>query len=359
MKAPSIGILGAGLYLPANIRTNAYWSDHVTRGWKERAARRMGRMRDVLAEDKSELGKMVHDSMVSLADDPFQGARERRVIADDMKASDMETLAARDAIARANIPLSEIDAVLSHQICPDFINVPSAAVVHGNLGLKERAQCVMIDAACNSFINQLVMAQGLILAGRARYVLCTQSSALTRFPESGEVIDSWNGDAGSAVIVGQVKDGNGILGTSFHTNGKMWGTLVCGIPGDRWQNGRCSIYSEDPKANLDWVINLPRRAGDTVREALADAKLTEQDVAFYASHQGFKWLHPVTQHAAGLTHAKSVDHFHITAAISSVNLPFQLAVGEKEGLLREGDVVACFQGGTGMTWASMALRWGA
>ncbi len=354
----SIGILGVGLYLPPTVRKNEYWPDHVVARWKDRAARRFQRMRDELEKDRSEVGRMTLEAVAALIDDPFQGARERRVIADDMKASDMETIAAREAIARSGVPLEEIDVVLSHQICPDYINVPSAAVVHGNLGLKERTQAVMVDAACNSFMNQLVLAQGLIATGRARYALLTQSSALTRFPESGEVIDSWNGDAGSAVIVGPVSEGRGLLGYSHQTNGKMWGTLVCGVPGGRWQDARCEIYSEDPRSNLEWVVTLPHRAKEAVDRALSDSGLGAADVNFYASHQGFKWLHPVTMAAAGLSHAKGVDHFHITAAISSVNLPFQLAMGEREGLLRPGDVVACFQGGTGMTWSGMALRWG-
>lgn len=358
MKQQSVGILGVAAYLPPNVRTNEYWSERVTRGWKEKALRRFDRMRAALEQDGSEIARDTLRAVVALIEDPFQGAVERRVIADDMKASDMETIAAREVIARLNIGLGEIDAVLSHQICPDYINVPSAAVVHGNLGLRERCQTVMVDAACNSFMHQLVIAEGLIAAGRARHVLLTQSSALTRFPESGEVIDCWNGDAASAVIVGPVSEGRGLLSYTPHTNGKMWGTLVCGVPGRRWQDDRSVIYSEDPKSNLDWVVNFAHRAREAVEEALTEAKLSRKDVDFYASHQGFRWLHAVTQRAAGLEHAASIDHFQYTAAISSANLPFQFAMAEKEGRLRPGDIVAGFQGGTGMTWSGLTLRWG-
>jgi 3-oxoacyl-[acyl-carrier-protein] synthase-3 len=358
MKQQSIGILGVAAYLPPQIRTNDYWSDSVTRGWKEKALRRFDRMRAALEQDGSEIARDTLRAVEEVINDPFQGSVERRVIADDMKASDMETIAARDVISRVGIRLDEIDAVLSHQICPDYINVPSAAVVHGNLGLRERCQTVMVDAACNSFMHQLMVAEGLIAAGRARYVLLTQSSALTRFPESGEVIDCWNGDAASAVIVGPVSEGRGILSYTPHTNGKMWGTLVCGVPGRRWQDDRSIIYSEDPKSNLEWVLNFAHYARGAVHEALDEAKLTTKDVSFYASHQGFSWLHGVTQRAVGLEHAASIDHFKYTAAISSANVPFQLAMAEKEGLLRPGDIVAAFQGGTGMTWSGLTLRWG-
>ena len=172
-----------------------------------------------------------------------------------MTASDIETLAAREAIARAGIPKEEIGFVVSHQICPDFINVPSAAIfVHGNLGLGERCTTLATNTACNSFLMQLTT-QGMIASGRARYALLTQSSTLTRFPESGELIDAWGGDAASAVVVGPVSEGRGVLSTAHHTNGKLWGALVR-RPRTPLAGRPFVIYSEDRAANLDMVVRI-------------------------------------------------------------------------------------------------------
>jgi 3-oxoacyl-[acyl-carrier-protein] synthase-3 len=354
----TIGILGVGTHLPPEIRPNSWWSDHVVQSWRDKSARRMEKLESALVDEKTEGARRTLAALAALATDPFQGARERRVIADDVTAADMETLAAREAIARAGIDKSEIDLVLSHQICPDYINVPSAAVVHGNLGLSEHCTTMGTDAACNSFMLQLTLARGMIASGQARYALLTQSSTLTRFPDSGEMIDAWGGDGASAVIVGPVREGRGILSFSHHTNGTLWGALVCGVPGRRWQDDRCVIYSEDRAANLDMVVRIADRAKQVVGESLAKAGLTAKDVDFFAGHQGFKWLLPVTQACAGLEHARTLEHFHYTGTISSANLPFQLAVAEKEGTLKPGDIVTCFQGGTGMTWSGMTLRWG-
>ena len=354
----SIGIIGVGTYLPPHIRTNEWWSDAVVASWTDKSARRVGKLREALEAEKTEGARLTLAALAALAADPFQGSRERRVIADDMTASDMETSAAREAIARAGIDPQEIGLVLSHQICPDYINVPSAAVVHGNLGLNERCTTLGTDAACNSFMQQLWLARAMIASGQAKYALLTQSSTLTRFPDSGEMIDAWGGDAASAVIVGAVEEGRGVLSYAPHTNGKLWGALVAGVPGGRWQDDRCTIYSIDREANLDMVVRIADRARMVVGEAIASAGLTGKDVSFFAGHQGFKWLLPVTQEITGLGHARTVDHFHYTGTVSSVNLPFQLAVAEKENLLRPGDVIACFQGGTGMTWSGMTMRWG-
>lgn len=354
----SIGILGVGTYLPPEVRTNDWWPEHVVQRWQERAGRRVDRMRADLQNAPSEAARKTMEAIIELAADPFAGTRERRVMGKDMKASDMETLAAQEAIARSGVPKEEIDLVLSYTMIPDYINVPTACVVHNNLGLKEQCTTLAVDAVCNSFLMQLTIAQGLIASGAARYAVLTQASAMTRLPASGEVIDAAGGDAASAVIVGPVSEGRGILSCSHHTDGALWGALVCGIPEGHWYDGKCVAYSEDNRANANMIIRLAERASQVVGESLTKAGLSREQVSFYASHQALRWLRRVGQECSGLTHAKYVDHFDYTGTVSAVNLPLQLAVGEKEGLLRPGDVVACFQGGTGMTWSGMALRWG-
>ncbi|MBX3209181.1 MAG: hypothetical protein KF764_29375 [Labilithrix sp.] len=354
----SIGILGVGTYLPPHVRTNDWWSDQTTRRWKERSLKAVERARAELESAPTEAARKAAEAILRLAEDPFQGSRERRVMADDMKASDMETLAAKEAIARSGVSKDDIGLVLSYTMIPDFINVPSACVVHGNLGLNERCITMGVDAVCNSFLMQLTLAQSLIRSGAARYALLTQSSAITRLPPSGEVIDAACGDAGSAVVVGPVTNGHGILSYSHHTDGTKWGALVCGVPGGHWSDGKAIAYAEDNKASANMFVRLAQRAGQVVGEALESAGVTTDQVRFFASHQGLKWLRPLAQECAGLMHARYVDHFPYTGTVSAVNLPFQLAVAEKEGLVAQGDLVACFQGGTGMTWSGMALRWG-
>ena len=354
----SIGILGVGTYLPSEVRPNSWWPDHVVKAWTDKASRRLDRIRAEFAKETSAGAKMTMEAIAKLANDPFQGARERRVMPKGMKATDMETEAAKEAIARAGIAKSDIDLVLGYTITPDYINVPSGCVIHGNLDLNERCTTLGIDAVCNSFMMQLTMAKAMIASGQARYALLTQGSALAQLPASGELTDAWVGDAASAVVVGPVSEGRGILSHSHHTNGKLWGALVCGVPGRRWYDDKCIAYSEDHSANLDMIVRITDRAKQVVTEALADAGHKPEDVDFYASHQAFEWLRSVTQANTGMVNARHVDHFHWTGTVSTVNLPLQMALGEKEGLLRPGDLVACFQGGTGMTWSGMALRWG-
>jgi 3-oxoacyl-[acyl-carrier-protein] synthase-3 len=355
---PSIGILGVGAHLPAQVRTNDYWAPEVVQKWHERLARRVERVDALFAQTPGEGAVLAKDAMAELASDPFQGGRERRALSPGELAADIETEAARQAIANAGIDPAEIGLVLGFTLCPDYINVPGACIVHHRLGLSPKCISMNVDAVCNSFMMQVTIAQDMLAAGRAKYALLVQGSGITRLPTSNEPHDSWLGDGATAVVLGPVADGKGILSFATRTDGSLHGALVCGVPGGRWCDGKPITYSEDHTANFNMFARIVDRAKEVVDEAIALAGVRHEDVGFYACHQAMLWLREVSQKFIGLPNARSVDTFPWAGTISAANLPLVLSIGQKEGLLRDGDLVALFQGGTGMTWSGMMVRWG-
>jgi 3-oxoacyl-[acyl-carrier-protein] synthase III len=354
-----IGILGIGVFLPEKVRTNEHWPASVVDGWRERLKRRMVRMEEQFAQQPGDAAPRVLAALRELAGDPFQAGLERREMAPDMLASDMETAAARRAIAAANIDPREVGIVLSHTLCPDYINVPAACVVHANLGLRPDCLSMAVDAVCNSFLMQVVLARDLLASGRAKYALLTQASAITRLNPSNEPHDSWLGDAATAVILGPVPEGRGLRSFATRTDGTLHKALMVGIPGGRWFDGKAYTYSDDHAANFSMMARIGERAREVADEALATAQVRPDEVDFYACHQAFKWLRPVTQDLLGFTRARSVDTFPWAGTVSSCNLPLVMSIAQNEGLLRDGDNVFLFQGGTGMTWSGMTMRWSA
>jgi 3-oxoacyl-[acyl-carrier-protein] synthase-3 len=354
----SIGILGVGTYLPDQVRRNDYWDAETIAAWRERAARRLERIREQFGTNLTEGTRLVKEALEAIALDPFQGGIERRVMDAGMSASQMEASAARVAIARAGIDPQDIGIVLSNSLCVDYVNSPTACAVHAQLGLRPNCIAMNVDAVCNSFIMQLMVARGLLADGRERYALLTQSSAITRITPSGDQHDAWMGDGAGAVVVGAVPDGKGILGYAHRVDGTLNRALILGVPGKRWfDDGAVIAHSEDHAANFNMVEKIADRARDVLLEALAQAKLEPENVDFYACHQAFLWLRRLTQQHAGLKNARWVDTFERMGTISSANLPLVLSLAERDGLLRDNDVVACFQGGTGMTWSAMMMRW--
>ncbi len=353
------GILGIGTYLPATIRTNDWWpAEHVAR-WREQMAHRATRADVTSPAEQSAGGVATLSALAEYANDPFRGARERRVMADDMTPSEMEARAARSALDRAGITSSDVDVILSQTPVPDHLMVNSACITHRLLDLPPRCIALGTEAACNAFAVHATLADALIRSGRARHVLSVHSSAITRVHGPEEPHSAWWGDGAAAAVFGPVSDGLGLLAAVHHADGSGCDALVLGVPGMRWwQAGEATTFSIDRAATRAMLLTIVDRSREAIHAALDEAHLLPGDVGFYASHQGTPWLTRVTAAHADISDAATVITFPSLANMNSVNVPFILAEGERLGLLRNGDVVATFSGGLGETWSSLVMRWG-
>ena len=359
----NVGILGIGSHLPDQIRGNDWWPAEVVARWRQRQGGSFASPTGLVADDGSAtLGhgaRLIAEAIAAERGDPFQGVRERRIAPDGTYASDMEVAAAREALANASVAVDEIDFVLTYSTCPDYLMAPNACAVHHKLGLRRDCLSLATEGACNSFLIQLALAEQLIAGGRFRRGLLVQSSMCSRLVPHEQPSSAILGDAATAVVVGAVADGYGLLGRSHATDGTHFNALAVGVPGRRWyEEGRNVFYAADKEVARSLILSVADRARGATQAALADAGLGAADVAFYASHQGTSWLRKVTQTHSGLDHARSLDTFAWAASVMGVNVPLVLAVAARERKVESGDVVVAFSGGLGETWSSLVLRWG-
>lgn len=358
MTITSVGILGLGTYLPPQIRTNAHWSAAVVAGWvRARAAARAAAPPPPPAATVA-IAKVLA-AMAAQADDPFQGAVERRIVADDQEAIDLEEAAARDAIARAGVAASAIDLVMTHTPVPAYQLSNSACPLHHRLGLAPGALALEADAAGYSFLAQLALADGMIRSGAARFALLTQSSVASRLVAHDDPIAPLFGDGATAVVIGPVAPGRGVLATRHRTLGTLPATLIAAVPGRRWyDDGRAVLHLPDPAAMHQLLLDTVDRGHEVITAALAAAGLGPDQVDVFGVHQGSAWLRRVTQDHVGLTRARAVDTFAHTGHLFAASIPLDLRLAEDTGALAADDVVALFGGGTGMIYGSTILRWG-
>ncbi|HEX8790902.1 MAG TPA: 3-oxoacyl-[acyl-carrier-protein] synthase III C-terminal domain-containing protein [Polyangiaceae bacterium] len=354
-----VGIVGVGAYLPTEVRRNTHWPAEVVAGWRDRMATRATDPDGAAGAPPSAGVRRTLAAMAEYADDPFRGAVERRVMASDMTAEDMEAAAARDAIARAGLRPDDIDAIFLQSRVPEHLNVNSACSTHRLLGLPQRCLAMQTNLACNGFPTHFTLAQAMITTGQARHVLSVHSSAFTRIARMEEPESAWMGDGASAAVIGPVADGRGLLAASHRTDGSSCEAVVFGVPGKRWwEDGRIQLWAPNRAHTRKMFMTLVDRAADTLASTLAAAGKTAVDVDFYASHQGTAWFTRATAEHAGLERAKTLVTFPSFGNMASVNVPFILAMAEREGMLRDDAIVATFSGGAGETWSSLVLRWG-
>jgi 3-oxoacyl-[acyl-carrier-protein] synthase-3 len=362
--ASNVGIYGIGIYLPEEIRGNDWWERSIVDSWTQKKQKLPSISKIVEAQGPQAGGldpaaAAVLAAIGEYADDPFQGSVERRVAPESMNASEMEVRAARDAIERAGIRAGDIDFVLSHSALSDYHLCANACVVKEELGLPRKCLTLGVELACNTFAPQLELAESLIQSGRHRYGLLVQSSLGTRLVPKEQPASALFGDGATAVVVGPVADGYGVLGRSHYSDGNYFRGVVSGVPGKRWYDeGRVVMYVEDAGLARETFLFIGDRSKDAIVTALAEAKLTPEDVDFYACHQATAWIRKFTQTNAGMSKAKAIDTFPWTTSIFSGNVPLILGLAEREGRLVNGEIFATFAGGLGFTWSAIAGRWG-
>ncbi len=356
----NVGIVSVGVYLPEEVRRNDWWPEAIRTKWQERAQAFRPDEKQMLTE----LARLPPGAMLvakAIAEgkgDTFYGARERRVAPKEMPCSDMETRACADALARAGLATREVDLLLGNSSIPDYMLSPNVVAVHHKLGLGNHCMSIAVDNSCSSFLIQFTTAEAMMRAGRAKYALLYQSCAMRiASPENPQ--SAWFGDGATAVLLGPVAAGRGILGSAHRTNSKYHEAIVATVPGKRWYDeGRVEWMPKNRDLAKEVIFTMPDCAKEVVEGALAEAKLGKDDVDFYACHQATTWSRRVTQEYVGLTRARSVDTYGWAGSLSAANIPLVLATAEREGQLRDNDVVAAYAGGSGITYGSIVLRWG-
>ncbi len=351
----SLAILGIGVHLPPKVRSNDHWTQEAIERW-------MGGRAHAEAsgppQPLSEGHRKVLAAMAEFRDDPFSGAVERRVLADDQLSSDMEAAACRDALERAGVAVDELDFILEYSTTPDFIVNPNACVVHHKIGAKPRCFTISVHGECNAFMHQMHLAKQL-LRGGYRKGLLVQAAIASRLTNYDAPFSPWFGDGATAVVVGAPRrEGQGLIADAQRTDSSLHTALVAGAEGrGDWSEGPIRVYVHDGPKVKTMLAKVADHGVEVLGEALESAGKTPMDVDFYASHQATAWFRRVTQDVIGMHRARAVDTFSWAGSLQACNLPLVMATAERDGTLREGDLVAMYAGGSGITYSGAVMRW--
>ncbi|CAN5757092.1 ketoacyl-ACP synthase III [soil metagenome] len=349
-----VGIVGIGTYLPPEIRTNAWWPAAIVDGWM--AQRRQPA--PLPHANPSEGMRRVMAAMAQQAVDPFQGMTHRHVLAEDMTSVDMEAEAARRALAHAGIDRSEVDLGLSHTPVPEFLLSNSSCVLHETLGLRPECMTLQVDAAGNSFLMQLTIAEQMIASGRASCALIVQSAAGSRLVEVEEPQSPLFGDGAAAMVLAPTERPS-FLSTVHRTDGKHPRALIASVRGKRWyDDGRVVLHRGDLASARQSFLETADRAVEVIGPALAKAGVSPADIDLFAAHQGTPWLREVTMEIAGMTRARHHDSFATTGYLFGASIPFVLQAAHQAQLVEEGQLVLILGGGVGATIGAIVMRWG-
>jgi 3-oxoacyl-[acyl-carrier-protein] synthase-3 len=288
------------------------------------------------------------------------GIHERRVAAENEATSDLATKAAQKALEDAKVTAAEIDLIIVATGTSDMAFPATACLVQDNLKAINAA-AFDISAACSGFIYALVTGSQFIKAGIYRKVLVIGAETLSR-------ITNWNdrntgmlfGDGAGAAVLGETREGYGILGVDLGSDGSGGELLKVPAGGSRHPATAETVLQKQHFIHMNGneVFKFAVKImGETTLKALKNANLTANDITYLVPHQANIRIIRSAAKRLCLSMEKVVVNVDKYGNTSAASVPIALDEAVKSGKIQSGDIIALVGFGAGLTWASSIIKW--
>lgn len=229
-----------------------------------------------------------NDDLVGPIDSSDEWIRQRTGIITRVRASegvdavDLAETASREAIERAGLDASQIDAVIVSTIS-NTVQTPSmAALLTDRIGATP-APAFDISAACAGYAYGVAQADALVRAGTADHVLVVGAEKLSEVVDpTDRSISFLLGDGAGAVIVGP-SDEPGISRSVWGSDGSQWETIrMTNTLGSMRDGAAWPTLRQDGQSVFRWAV---WEMAKVAKRALDEAGVAASDLAAFIPHQ--------------------------------------------------------------------------
>ncbi|MBN9564766.1 MAG: ketoacyl-ACP synthase III [Alphaproteobacteria bacterium] len=283
------------------------------------------------------------------------GIKQRHIAAEGEVSSDLATIAAQRALAKAEMTPDDVDMIILATVTPDNTFPATAARVQAKLGMT-RGVAFDIGAACAGFIYAASQAKNYIETGYAKTVLVIGVETFSR------IID-WDdrrtavlfGDGAGAVVFKGVEDNGdalsrGIISYEIHTDGRLYDILrTQGGPSETRTVGTLTM---DGREVFRHAVG---KLVDVAESLLKKANVTIDDIDWVIPHQANARIISATGERLGISPEKTAITVDKHANTSAASIP--LALMEMGDKIKPGDLVFIEALGAGLVWGGMLIRW--
>jgi len=274
------------------------------------------------------------------------GIEERRIADDDMKTSDMAFHAAASALEDANVKAEELDLILVATVTPDTSFPSISCIIQDKLGAVNAAS-MDVSAACSGFIYSLTTAKQFIETKTYKKILVVGVEKLSK-------ITDWTdrstcvlfGDGAGAAVLGEVSEGRGILAHELGSDGSGGKHLYEDPNNFIFMNGR-EVFKFAVRKMPEASVNVIEKAG-----------LKKEDVDYLIPHQANIRIMEAARQRLGISEDRMNQSIKKYGNTSAASIAIALSESFKEGKIKDDDIIVLVGFGGGLTWGSMAIRWG-
>ncbi len=299
------------------------------------------------------------------------GIRERHIIADGQRTSDLALEAAKQALDDAELKPSDLDALVVATTTPDMVFPSTAAIVQAKLGVAG-FPVWDIQAVCSGFVYGLAQLAGMMEAGMFRRVLLVGAESMSRILDwtDRSTCVLFGDGAGAVVLEARAEDG-GVLGSVLGADGSHRRLLMAAHPHPGASpDAAAGADGEAPDLHVDAAgvaaIEMKgnevfrvavTRLGEVVGQVLEHCGMDESRVDWLIPHQANIRIIQATARRLGL----GMDRIAITvdrhANTSSASVPLALNEYYRAGRIRPGQTLLLEAFGAGFVWGANLVQW--
>jgi 3-oxoacyl-[acyl-carrier-protein] synthase-3 len=283
------------------------------------------------------------------------GIVTRRRASAELQLMDMAEAAANQALKRAGVNGSQVDAVIFATITFPF-QTPSAASKLADLIGTKHAPAYDISAACAGYCYGIAQADALIRAGMAEHVLVIGAEKLSDFVSpTDRSISFLLGDGAGAALVG-TSERVGISQTVWGTEGENWDKvgMTSSLLDFRAGTTGWPTLVQEGQSVFRWAV---WEMAKVARQALEVAGLEPSDLAALVPHQAN--IRIIDELAKQLELPESVvvaKDIVDTGNTSAASIPLAMDRLLSEGQVQSGGYALQIGFGAGLAFAAQVVE---
>jgi 3-oxoacyl-[acyl-carrier-protein] synthase III len=282
------------------------------------------------------------------------GIVTRKRASKDRSLMDMAVEASNEAIQKAGIEASEIEAVIFSTITHPY-QTPSAAALLGDLVGANPAPAFDISAACAGYCYGIAQADSLVRSGVAKYVLVVGGEKLTDFIDpTDRSISFLLGDGAGAAIVGP-SESPGISKSVWGSDGSKWEAV--GMTGSlldfRDGTGSWPTLVQEGQTVFRWAV---WEMVKVAKQALEVAGVKPEELDAIVMHQANERIIDEMAKQLGLPeHVVVARDIKTTGNTSAASIPLAMHALLEQGQIKSGDLALQIGFGAGLAFGAQVV----
>jgi 3-oxoacyl-[acyl-carrier-protein] synthase-3 len=288
------------------------------------------------------------------------GIKERRIVENGVGSSFLATHAAKKALQMAGVTPQELDMIIVGTVTPDMLFPSTACLLQHNLNAK-KAVAFDLSAGCSGFLYGLSVADSFIRNRGCKYILLVGVECLSKVTDYQDRTSCvlFGDGAGAVVLTGTTED-QGILSTHLYSDGSYADLLCQPGGGSRYPATHESIEQRLHylKMQGNKIFKIAVKAlEDVVVEALDYNNLKSEQISLLIAHQANLRIIQAVAARLNLPDEKIYLNIQKYGNTSSASIPIALDEANREGRIKEKDILLFNAFGAGLTWGAAVVKW--